>query len=147
MSRIPPEKTSVLVLCTGNSCRSQMAEAFLEKHGGERIVAHSAGSEPAERVHPLTVEVMEEVGIDLSGARPEHLSVYRGRIPVDVLITVCGGAEESCPVWPGAEERLFWPFDDPAAFEGTPGETREEFRRVRDEIEERIVAWLKSGSE
>lgn len=139
--------STVLVLCTGNSCRSQMAEAFLEKHGGDAIVAHSAGSDPAERVHPLTVEVMHEVGIDLGGARPQHLSVYRGRVAVDVLITVCGGAEESCPVWPGARERHFWPFDDPAAFEGTAEEMLEEFRRVRDEIEERVVAWLESGAD
>jgi arsenate reductase len=133
----------VLVLCTGNSARSQMAEAFLRKHGGDRFPVYSAGTEPAAEVNPLTVEVMRERGLDLSGRRPEHLRRYLGTVPVHTVIIVCDGAAKSCPaVWPGAQRRLLWPFEDPAGFEGTPEQRLGKFREVRDAIEARVVSWL-----
>ena len=136
---------NILVLCTGNSCRSQMAEGFLKKLASDRFEVFSAGTEPKDDVHPLAVQVMAEAGIDLSRQKPKHLREFLGRLPVRHLIIVCSGADQSCPrVFPGLSERLYWPFDDPAAFEGTPEETLSEFRRVRDEIEDKITAWLNS---
>ena len=137
------EAERVLVLCTGNSCRSQMAEAFLRHHGGERIEALSAGTEPAAEIHPLARRVMAETGLDLVGQYPKEYGDYLGGRPIRTLITVCGGAAESCPaVWPGVEERLHWPTEDPAAFVGSDAETLAEFRRVRDELEARVRGWL-----
>ena len=137
-------KANVLFLCTGNSCRSQVAEGFLREHGGDRFEAYSAGIEPAERVHPLAVQVMAERGIDISGQKPKNVGEYLGRLPVRHLVIVCDAANEKCPrVFPGMLNRMFWPFDDPAAFVGTPAATLEKFRTVRDQIEERIQQWLK----
>jgi arsenate reductase len=137
-------KPSVLFLCTGNSCRSQMAEALLRRLGGDRFDAYSAGTEPAERVHPLAVQVMAERGIDLSQHQPKSVSRFLGRLPVRHLIIVCDGANEKCPrVFPGMLNRMFWPFDDPAAFVGSEAATLEKFRDVRDQIETRIHQWLK----
>jgi arsenate reductase len=136
--------SNILVLCTGNSCRSQIAEGFLRRLAGDRFDVYSAGTEPKHEVHPLAVEVMQEVGIDISGHRPKGLKKFLGRLPVRYLIIVCSGADQSCPwIFPGLSERLYWPFEDPAQFDGSPEETIAEFRRVRDEIRERIVAWLK----
>src|SRR3990172_6648554 len=136
-------KPNVLFLCTGNSCRSQMAEGFLRELGGDRFTALSAGTEPAERVHPLAVEVMAEREIDISHQEPKNSAQYLGRLAVRHLIIVCAGANEKCPrIFPGMLNRLFWPFDDPAAFEGTPAATLEKFRNVRDQIETRIREWL-----
>lgn len=136
----------VLVLCTGNSARSQMAEAFLRRHGGDRFAVYSAGTEPAVEVNPLTVAVMRERGIDLSGSRPKHLREYLGKLPIHTVIIVCDGAARSCPaVWPGAQRRLLWPFEDPTAAEGSETERLEGFRRIRDAIEERVVEWLDGG--
>ena len=137
-------KPNVLVLCTGNSCRSQMAEGLLRQMAGDRFEIHSAGTKPKKEVHPLAVEVMDEIGIDVSDQRPKDLKEFLGRLPVRYLSIVCRGADEDCPrVFPGLSERLFWPFDDPAQFDGSPEETIAEFRRVRDEIKGRIVEWLK----
>lgn len=137
-------KPNVLFLCTGNSCRSQMAEGFLRQLGGDRFTAYSAGTEPAERAHPMAVEVMGEKGIDISSQQPKNVSHYLGRLLVGYLIIVCASADEKCPrVFPGMTNRMFWPFDDPAAFVGDSASTIEEFRRVRDEIEARIKQWLK----
>ena len=137
-------KPNVLVLCTGNSCRSQMAEGFLHELAGDRYAVHSAGTEPKEEVHPLAIAVMDEAGIDISTHHPKSVREFLGRLPVRYLIIVCDGANESCPRnFPGLVERIFWPFDDPAKFRGTPDETIAEFRRVRDEIRDRIVGWLK----
>jgi arsenate reductase (thioredoxin) len=137
-------KPNVLFLCTGNSCRSQMAEGFLRTLGGDRFTSCSAGTEPAERVHPLAIEVMEEREIDIRESKPKSVSEYLGRLPVRHLIVVCDGANEKCPrVFPGMMNRMFWPFDDPAAFQGSPEATLEKFRTVRDEIEARIQQWLK----
>ena len=137
-------KPNVLFLCTGNSCRSQMAEGFLRTYAGDRLNACSAGTEPAGRVHPLAVQVMAEKGIDISAQMPRNVDEYLGRLPIRDLIIVCDGANHRCPrIAPGTMNRMFWPFDDPAAFVGSPTETLEEFRRVRDEIEARIKAWVK----
>jgi arsenate reductase (thioredoxin) len=139
-------RPNILILCTGNSCRSQMAEGFLRQMAGDRFDVFSAGTDPVESVHPLAVEVMAEKGIDVSGNRPTDVGKYLGRMAVRHLIIVCAGANERCPrIFPGMLNRLFWPFDDPAAFVGTPEETREEFCRVRDQIEARIAQWLEEG--
>jgi arsenate reductase len=136
-------KPNVLFLCTGNSCRSQMAEGFLRKLDGDRFTAYSAGTEPAERVNPLAVAVMAEKGIDISGQQPKNVGQFLGRLPVRHLIIVCDAANEKCPrIFPGIVHRMFWPFDDPAAFVGTPAATLEKFRTVRDQIESRIQDWL-----
>jgi len=137
-------KPAVLLLCTGNSCRSQMAEAFLRALGDDRFTAFSAGTEPVERVHPLAVQVMAEKGIDLAGQRPKSVGEFLGRLPVRHLIVVCDGANEKCPrIFPGMMNRMFWPFDDPAAVVGAPAAMLEKFRTVRDQIEARIQQWLK----
>ena len=112
-------KPNVLFLCTGNSCRSQMAEGFLREYGSDKFNAYSAGTEPAERVHPLAVQVMAEKGIDISNQEPKNVGQYLGRLAVRHLIIVCSGANEKCPrIFPGMMNRHFWPFDDPAAFVG-----------------------------
>jgi arsenate reductase len=137
-------KPSVLFLCTGNSCRSQIAEGFLREFGGDRFTAYSAGTDPAERVHPVAVQVMSEKGIDISQNEPKTVGQYLGRLPVRHLIIVCDGANEKCPrIFPGMMNRMFWPFDDPAALDGSDAATLEKFRAVRDQIESRIKQWLK----
>ena len=121
-----------------------MAEGFLRELGGNRFTAHSAGTEPAERIHPLAIDVMSKKGIDISGQEPKNVGKYLGRLPVRHLIIVCAGANEKCPrIFPGMMNRMFWPFDDPAAFAGSAEATKEEFRTVRDQIETRISQWLK----
>ena len=136
-------QTRVLFLCTGNSARSQMAQAFLRKYGGERFEAHSAGLEPST-LNPLTVQVMEEAGMDLSEHYAKPLTTYLGKLHFGYLITVCSRAEEKCPIFPGMGQRLHWPFDDPAAAEGTLEQRLAVFRRVRDEIEQKVQAWVAS---
>jgi arsenate reductase len=132
----------VLFLCTGNTARSQMAEAFLRKHGGDRFEAYSAGLEPSV-INSYVRQVMEEIGIDMSGQRSKDVSEYMGKMHFGYLITVCANAEESCPrVFPGVGERFHWPFDDPAAFTGSDEEKLAKTREVRDQIEEKIKAWL-----
>jgi arsenate reductase len=136
-------KIKVLFLCTGNSARSQMAEAFLNRRAGDRFEVHSAGLEP-KGVHPLTVRVMEELGYDLSGQSSTDVTDYLGKQHFGYLITVCAHAEKHCPkAFLGVSERIHWPIEDPAAFEGSEEETLEKFRQVRDEVAERIMAWLK----
>jgi arsenate reductase (thioredoxin) len=138
-----PTKPNVLFLCTGNSCRSQMAEGFLRHHSGDRFNVYSAGTDPAERVHPRAVQVMSEAGIDISGQRPKGVKEYLGKLQIRYLIIVCSGADESCPrVFPGVLHRLFWPFDDPARLTGDEEEVQDGFRRIRDEIAARIEQWL-----
>ncbi len=142
---MPNDKSqpAVLFLCTGNSCRSQMAEGLLREHAADRYAAYSAGTDPAERVHPLAIKVMAEKGIDISGQRPVNVGDYLGRLAVRHLIIVCEGANEKCPrIFPGMLNRMFWPFDDPASFVGCESATLEKFRVVRDQIEARIKQWL-----
>jgi len=137
-------KPTVLFLCGGNSCRSQMAEAFLRKHAGDRYTVYSAGLK-ASGLHPLTVQVMKEVGIDLeqAGHRAKTVDEVLEATSVDLLIGVCDAAAAACPTLPGVGEHLVWPFEDPPAHPG-PDEARlAKFREVRDEIEARIQAWLR----
>lgn len=129
---------SVLFVCTGNSARSQMAEALLGQLGGGRFEAASAGTHPKE-VHPLTVRVLAEVGIDWSAAGSKSVEEFLGR-PFDRVVTVCDQARESCPVFPGARATLHWSLEDPAAAPGSEEERLAVFRGVRDEIAERVRA-------
>ncbi|MFW5714590.1 MAG: arsenate reductase ArsC [Brevefilum sp.] len=138
------QKIKVLFLCTGNSCRSQMAEAWLRELGGDRFSVCSAGLEP-HGVHPLTIRVMEETGYEMSDHRSKHLDEFVGEVEFDYLITVCGNADERCPVFPGMGTRLHWPFEDPAALEGPEEQKLAFFRRVRDQIKNKIQDWLKSN--
>jgi len=134
-------KTNVLFLCTANSARSQMAEALLRKHAGDRYEALSAGMEPTT-VHPLAVRAMNEVGIDISGQRSKSVKEYLGKIPFGHVIFVCARAEKNCPyLYPPLVPKS-WPFEDPAACQGTEEECLEKFRQVRDEIAAHIEAWL-----
>lgn len=126
-------KPLVLILCTGNSCRSHLAEAVLRAEAGDLVEVASAGSKPAGFVHPESIAVLAELGIDASGHRSKHLSEFLAR-PVHTVITVCGNADQACPVFPGQVRRHHWPFPDPAHATGTPAEVREAFRRVRDDI-------------
>jgi arsenate reductase len=136
-------KPNVLILCTGNSCRSQIAEGYLRQFAGNRFNVCSAGTFPKDHVHPLAVQVMDEDGVDISGQQPKDVGEFLGRIPVRYLIIVCDKANVSCPtIFPGMLARLYWPFDDPDAFQGDDDETRAEFRRVRNQIKERIQDWL-----
>jgi len=107
----------VLILCTGNSCRSQMAEGILCAAAGDSLEVHSAGSNPAGFVHPLAVQAMVEIGIDMSGYRSKNLNEFLER-PVETVITVCAAADAACPVFPGQLNRHHWPFDDPAKATG-----------------------------
>ncbi|MFN7341598.1 MAG: arsenate reductase ArsC [Opitutia bacterium] len=126
-------KPLVLILCTGNSCRSHLAEAILRKAAGDLVDVASAGSKPAGYVHPEALAVLAEVGIGAAGHRSKHLSEFLGS-QVDTVITVCGNADQVCPTFPGQVRRHHWGFDDPAHATGTPEQVRAEFRRVRDEI-------------
>ena len=135
-------KQRVLFLCTGNSARSQMAEAFLRKYAGDAFEAHSAGLKP-KGVNPLTVKVMEEVGIDISNQQSKGIDTYLGKVLFQYLITVCDDADKNCPtVWPGVSSRMHWSFEDPARFEGTQKEKIAKFREVRDLIERKIIEWV-----
>jgi len=127
-----PTPTRILVLCTGNSCRSQMAEAFLARAGGDRVAVSSAGTHPTA-VHPMTIRVLGEAGIDWSAARSKSMTEFLDR-PFEVVVTVCDDAREACPVFPGGGRRVHRAFPDPAAITGTETERLEAFRRVRDEV-------------
>ena len=127
----------VLFICTGNSARSQMAEAFLRRYGGDRFEVHSAGSDPAPRVHPLADAAMREAGVPLEGHRPKLLDPFCDR-RWDYIITTCDRANEACPAFPGDSERIHWGFDDPAQVVGAEEERLRAFRRVRDEIRWRV---------
>jgi len=123
----------VLILCTGNSCRSHLAEGILRAAAGESIRVASAGSKPAGYVHPLAITVMREIGIDISSHRSKHLDEFLDQA-VETVITVCGNADQVCPMFPGQVNRHHWGFDDPAHATGTEEEKLAVFRRVRDEI-------------
>jgi arsenate reductase len=129
----PDSKPTILILCTGNSCRSHMGEGFLRAALGDLANVHSAGSNPTGYVHPMAIKVMAEVGIDISAHRSKHLKEFLGQ-PVTTVITVCGNADQACPIFPGQLNRYHWPFFDPAKATGTDEEKVAVFRRVRDEI-------------
>src|SRR5436190_1340104 len=128
------EKKRVLILCTGNSARSQMAEGLLRHDAGDRFEVMSAGTKPGE-VRPEAIAVMQEVGIDISGQRSKSVDEFAGET-FDYVLTVCDNAKESCPVYPGHANRIHRAFDDPAAVHGSEEERLRVFRRVRDEIRE-----------
>ncbi|HYG09627.1 MAG TPA: arsenate reductase ArsC [Pyrinomonadaceae bacterium] len=130
------ERTRVLILCTGNSARSQMAEGLLRHDGGARFEVFSAGVSPS-RVRPEAVEAMREVGIDISGQRSKSVEEFAGQA-FDYVITVCDNAREQCPFFPAGTQRIHWSFDDPAEAEGDPAARLAVFRRVRDEIRARL---------
>jgi arsenate reductase len=141
-----PTKTAILFLCTANAARSQMAEGLLRKHGGERFEVHSAGTEPTG-IHPLTRHVLEEIGIDTSRHRSKHVNEFLGRAKIDAAIILCERARKTCPsIYPFAYQTHFWPFEDPAAFEGPEEARLAKFREVRDPIEARIQEWLAGPS-
>jgi arsenate reductase len=131
-------KRRVLVLCTGNSCRSQMAEGWINHELGESWEARSAGTEPAGRVNPLAIRAMAEVGIDISGGKPEMVDAYLDQ-RWDLVVTVCDSAKESCPVFPGPVKRLHVSFPNPAEKQGTEEERMKVFRGVRDAIREKLL--------
>lgn len=135
-------KGKVLFLCTGNSARSQMAEGLLREKAGERFEVFSAGTEP-HPVNPAAIKAMDEIGIDISGQKSNDLTDYLGQEHIGTLIIVCDKANETCPrVWPGVQNRYYWPFDDPAVVEGSDEEKLAVFRRVRDEIAAKLDEWL-----
>ncbi len=137
------EKLQILFLCTGNSARSQMGEALLRKYAYERFDIFSAGLDPSI-INPYTIQVLNEIGIDASNQYAKPLSKYAGKKDFDYLIIVCSDADKRCPVIPGVGKRIHWPFEDPAAFEGRDADKTTKFREVRDQIEEKITAWLKN---
>jgi arsenate reductase len=130
----------VLFLCTHNSARSQMAEGLLRRLSGGRVEAHSAGTE-ATAVRPLAIRAMAELGIDLSGQTSKTLHRYLGE-PFDAVVTVCDDANESCPVFPGARQRLHWSLPDPSQATGSEAERLAVYRTVRDELRRRIAEEL-----
>jgi arsenate reductase len=130
---MPQMKPTVLVLCTGNSCRSHLAEGILRAALGDSFVVQSAGSKPAGYVHPLAIHVMKEIGIDISGHRSKHMDEFLKQ-PIETVITVCGNADQACPMFPGQVNRYHWGFDDPAHAIGTDEEKLAVFRLVRDQI-------------
>ncbi len=137
-------KAKVLFLCTANSARSQLGEALLRRYAGDTYEVFSAGLE-AKGINPYTLRVLEEIGLDTSGQRSKTISEYMGRMNFGVIITVCANADARCPTTflsQGAQ-RLRWPFDDPAAVEGDDAAKLAAFRRIRDEIDEKIRAWLR----
>jgi arsenate reductase len=133
-------KKRVLILCTGNSARSQMAEGLFRREGGERYEVFSAGTRPSS-VRPEAIAVLAELGIDISGQRSKSVDEFVDQ-PLDLVITVCDNAKEACPVFPGRTQRMHWPFEDPAGAEGSEEERRAAFRRVRDQIRHRIGTFL-----
>ena len=126
-------KPTVLILCTGNSCRSHMAEGILRHVAGDLFDVHSAGSHPAGYVHPKAIEVMREIGVDISAHTSKHMLEFPGQ-KIDTVITVCGKADQACPMFPGQVNRYHWGFDDPAHTQGTDEEVLNVFRQVRDQI-------------
>ncbi|MBN1261308.1 MAG: arsenate reductase ArsC [Anaerolineae bacterium] len=142
-------KPRVLFLCTHNSARSQMAEAFLRVYGGDCFEACSAGLEPAQ-INPFTLRVMKEVGIDLEAeghySKGLITEFFDKQVHIGYLITVCSNAEAKCPIYPGVSVREYWGFEDPAAFEGDEEETLEKFREIRDLIEARVKVFIADES-
>ncbi len=142
MNQEPPKKKRVLILCTGNSCRSQMAEGILRQYGGDRFEVASAGTQPSF-VNPTAIQVMQEIGIDISHHRSKHLDELRGQY-FDLVITVCDHARDVCPVFPGGVAQLHWGFPDPPHEEEVTDKVIAEFRRVRDMIHKKFKRFAES---
>ena len=133
-------KRKVLILCTGNSCRSQIAEGYLRYFAGDRFEVRSAGLEPGT-VNPKAIKVMQEDGVDISRHISKDVTQFTGQ-KFDFIITVCDNAKEHCPVFPGAAERIHWSFEDPGAATGTEGEILYVFRKVRDQIKSTLKKFI-----
>lgn len=137
----PPRR--VLILCTGNSCRSQMAEGLWRELGGDRWEVHSAGTQPAGWIHSGAIAAMDELGIDIRAQSSKSLDAYVHE-RFDLVVTVCSAAAQNCPVFSNAAEVVHWPTDDPSQAAGPDDETRKAaFRRARDELRDRIAQWLR----
>ena len=134
----------VLFICTGNSSRSQMAEALLREIGKDEFEVYSAGTHPGANVNPFAMEVLKEKGIDTEGLHPKKLDKFVGQ-KIDLVVTVCDKARQECPTFPGALSIAHWPLEDPSAFQGTYEETLFTFRTIRDEIERRIREYILTG--
>ena len=137
-------KKRVLILCTGNSCRSQMAEGFLRHLGGDRFEVFSAGIKPTE-VNPLAIKVMAEVGIDISSHRSKSAMEFI-RQQFDYVITVCDNAKQTCPVFPGKYKKIHWDLEDPAEASGSEEDRLVVFRKIRDQIQNNISEFLVANS-
>lgn len=135
-----PETQKVLILCTGNSARSQMAEGLFRQEAGRLYQVFSAGTKPS-LVRPEAIAVMREIGIDISRQRSKSVEEFSGQ-ELDLVITVCDNAKESCPVFPGRTQRLHWPFEDPVAVTGPEEQRLSAFRSVRDQLRKRIQLFL-----
>jgi arsenate reductase (thioredoxin) len=133
-------KPKVLILCTGNSCRSHMAEGILRAAAGDILEVHSAGSKPAGYVHPLAIKALAEIGIDISHHRSKSMHEFLDQ-KIETVITVCGKADQVCPIYPGQVNRFHWPFDDPAHASGTEEEQMKVFRRARDELKAKFESY------
>lgn len=138
-------KKRVLILCTGNSCRSQMAEGVLRHYGSNRYEVFSAGTKPSS-VNPIAIQVMKEIGIDISGQRAKHVDEFQGQA-FDYVVTVCDNAREACPFFPGSAERFHWEFPDPPHDKEITESILEEFRKVRDMIHEKFKFAAEKGFE
>lgn len=137
------KKMNVIFLCTGNSARSQMGEAFLRHIAGEQFEVHSAGLDP-KGINPYTIQVMDEVGVDIRSQYSKTTQDYMGRMFFHYVITVCSNADKNCPqaLWAQGGKKFHWPFDDPAAVEGSDEEKLAKFRLVRDQIEAEVKSWV-----
>jgi len=131
----------ILVLCTGNSARSQMGEGLFRAEGGAGVEVFSAGTKPSA-VRPEAISVMKEIGIDISGHRSKSVDEFSGQA-FDYVVTVCDNARDNCPVFPAGSERLHWSFEDPAAVEGSEAARLSAFRQARDQIHERVRAFFR----
>jgi arsenate reductase len=134
------QKTRILVLCTGNSARSQMGEGLFRDEGGGGYEVSSAGTKPSQ-VRPEAIAVMREIGIDISGNRSKSVDEFAGQA-FDFVVTVCDSARDNCPVFPGATKRIHWSLEDRAAVEGPEDERLAAFRRIRDQLRERVKAFV-----
>ena len=144
MAESGPGKLQVLILCTGNSARSQIAEGLIRHEAGDRFDVFSAGTHPTQVLREA-VDVMRELGIDISAQWSKSAKEFEGR-QFDFVITVCDRAHEECPVFSGAPERLYWPFEDPAAFAEAGAELLNAFRKLRDRIHARVMVFLSEGA-
>ncbi len=135
------KRTRILVLCTGNSARSQMGEGLFREEGGGGYEVSSAGTRPS-RVRPEAIAAMREIGIDISGNRSKSVDEFAGQT-FDFVVTVCDSARDNCPVFPGATQRIHWSLEDPAAVQGTEEERLAAFRRIRDQLRERVKTFVR----
>jgi len=139
------KRTRILVLCTGNSARSQMGEGLFREQGGGDYEVFSAGTRPS-LVRPEAIAVMREIGIDISGNRSKSVDEFAGR-SFDFVVTVCDNARDNCPVFPGAAQRVHWSLEDPAAVQGSEEERLAAFRRIRNQLQERVEKFVRERAQ